>query len=163
MRFSIILNRRILQILQIQRLIWIINSTCSTSFYHFSSISFRFLFRSTFWSSIDHQSINFAKWKSLNVIINQKRHLSTIFQVFEKCWSHMWRRLSSLRSKRDKNEAKSECRMTSIDELKHSIISNWRDKKKHFNIIKRRIIKSFLNNLILLSSSLTTMRWKSEK
>jgi hypothetical protein len=53
--------------------------------------------------------------------------------------------------------------MTSIDELKHSIISNWRDRKNHFSITKRRLIENFLKNLILLSSSLTTMRWKSEK
>ncbi len=31
---------------------------------------------------------------------------------------------SSFKSKEDENETKSECKMTSIDELKHSIISN---------------------------------------
>jgi hypothetical protein len=33
------------------------------------------------------------------------------------------RKILSLRSKRDENEAKNECKMMSIDELKHSIIS----------------------------------------
>ncbi len=72
-------------------------------------------------------------------------------------------RVSSLRSKRGENVTKSECRMRTIDELKHLIISNWRDREGHFSINKRRLIENFLNNLILLSSSLTTARWKGEK
>jgi hypothetical protein len=37
----------------------------------------------------DHQLINFIKRNSSNVIIDQKRHLSTIFQVFERCWFYI--------------------------------------------------------------------------
>ncbi len=158
MRFSIILSRWTMQILQIQRLIIIISSTCSTSLYHFSSISFRSSFRSTFRSSINHQLINFARWNSLDLIIDQKRHLSTIFQVFERCWSHIWEEIASSRSKRSENVTKSEYRMRTIDELKRSIISNWRDREVDFSITKRRLIQHFLNNLILLSWGAATTR-----
>jgi hypothetical protein len=88
------------------------------------------------------------------------------YQQFFKFWTSsdlIYEEKSSLRSKRNENEAKSECRMTSIDELKRSIISIWRDRKKHFSITKRRLIENFLKNLILLSPSLTTARWKGEK
>jgi hypothetical protein len=37
------------------------------------------------------------------------------------------------------------------------------DEKINFNNIKRRFIKHFLKNLILMSSSITTTRWKDEK
>jgi hypothetical protein len=131
--------------------------------YHLSSTSFRLLFQSTFWSSIDHQWINFAKWNSLDVIVDQKRHLSTIFPSFWKVLISYKEEISSSRSKRNENETKSECRMRTIDDLKHSVISNWRGRENHFSITKRRIIENFLKNPILLSSSLATTRWKGEK
>jgi hypothetical protein len=149
-----------MQILSIQLLIIIINSTFFIIFHQFL---FEFFYRSTFLSSIDHQSINFTRRNSLDVIVDQKRHLSTIFQVFERFWSHIWEEYRHWDQKRSENEAKSECRMRSINELKHSIISNWRDRENHFSITKRRLIENFLKNLILLSSSLRTARWKDEK
>jgi hypothetical protein len=36
------------------------------------------------------------------------------------------------------------------------------DEKVDFSNTKRRLIENFLNNLILMSSSMTTMRWKND-
>jgi hypothetical protein len=96
-------------------------------------------------------------WSSIKNVIYQQ------FSSFWKILISYMREISSLRSKRNENETKSECKMTSIDELKHSIIWNWRDRKNYFSITKRRLIENFLKNLILLSSSLATARWKGEK
>jgi hypothetical protein len=50
-----------------------------------------------------------------------------------------------------------------IDELKRLIILYRDDKKIDISNIKQRLRVNFLKNLILLSSSLTTTRWKDEK
>jgi hypothetical protein len=53
--------------------------------------------------------------------------------------------------------------MLIIDELKRLFILYRNDEMINFNNNKRRFIESFLKNLILLLSSLTTTKWKDEK
>ncbi len=107
--------------------------------YNLSSISFRVLLSINF-LIINRSSIDQFCWMKFT------RRRSSIKTSFINNFSSFWKmlisyieRISSSRSKRSENEAKSECRMRTIDELKHSIISNWRDRKDHFSITKRRI------------------------
>jgi hypothetical protein len=99
----------------------------------FTSFSINFLI-------IDRSSIDQFCWMKFT------RRRSSIKTSFINNFSSFWKmlisyieRVSSSRSKRNENETKSECRMKTIDELKHSIISNWRDRESHFSITKRRI------------------------
>ncbi len=59
--------------------------------------------------------------------------------------------------------SKSEDWMLTIDELKRLLILYRDDEMIDFSNNKRRLRENFLKNLILLSSSLTTTRWKDEK
>ncbi len=110
------------------------------------SINFLIIDRSTFWSSIDYQTINFARRNSLNLIMNQKRHLSTIFQIFERCWSQIERKY--------RHQNQKEVKMLQKVNIKWELSMSWNVRLFRTDVIKRII-------LVLLSDVSYKIFWKT--